>query len=591
MLEFLYIDANVGGSSGGHAALKIDGSVYHFQNEAGYTRLVRDGWNHFRFVYNDIDNRNIHVARLGVDADGAERIGERLRLLFLVQNRHMEFLDALARDAQLLHRMARDEPFELTGVGFFARRAHEAASLHGLRADLARRFGARYLAAEEQRLARELAVFAYAPEPVRDPPPEADRYPRYSETLSERLETLYAHWYALAAIREEWPLRDGLLVSAKETEYPGNSPTLSLAEYLWLKKYRQRLVEAIVAGLPSRRSGSGPALLLAIARFMAVSESLASRKLLVLDALPAAPRAERLTYTEERRRPLEILLRQARTDLARIRREVFALAEPDEAAYNQIERAASQIAEIRAGLSLARPIRFLRRQAVPEGWGTALLPPPPVSPEDLEQWEIAAQARADAHRERIEALYPYDLIRRNCVTELVRAVDSAFESRTRAARAMGGYLEPGESLGFVPQRFFELVRQHYRIAAIATLPSYRNRKLGQFAGNGDVWAIRAAESNTWSSSLYHRREGDTLFLLFTEEVFWPRPLYGAINLAYGLGGTAVGVLAAPFDGGLRLQEGLRGALFSLPELVFGNIRKGSFDGVRSRTEGDSASVD
>ena len=33
----------------------------------------------------------------------------------------------------------------------------------------------------------------------------------------------------------------------------------------------------------------------------------------------------------------------------------------------------------------------------------------------------------------------------------------------------------------------------------------------------------------------------------------------------------------PVDGGEMLWAGLRGALFSLPELVFQNIRKGSFD--------------
>ncbi|MDD1649359.1 MAG: hypothetical protein LUO80_03050, partial [Methylococcaceae bacterium] len=46
-VEFLYIDANVGGSSGGHAAVKLGDTVYHFQNDDGYTRLTRENWKRF----------------------------------------------------------------------------------------------------------------------------------------------------------------------------------------------------------------------------------------------------------------------------------------------------------------------------------------------------------------------------------------------------------------------------------------------------------------------------------------------------------------------------------------------------------------
>jgi hypothetical protein len=38
-------------------------------------------------------------------------------------------------------------------------------------------------------------------------------------------------------------------------------------------------------------------------------------------------------------------------------------------------------------------------------------------------------------------------------------------------------------------------------------------------------------------------------------------------------------VTAPFDDGRRLRAGFHGAFFSLPELVFANVRKGSFDAV------------
>jgi hypothetical protein len=60
-------------------------------------------------------------------------------------------------------------------------------------------------------------------------------------------------------------------------------------------------------------------------------------------------------------------------------------------------------------------------------------------------------------------------------------------------------------------------------------------------------------------------------------VFWRRPLYGAANLAYGLGYATVGVVTAPFDRGARAKAGLSGAFWSVPELAFQNVRKGSFE--------------
>ena len=67
------------------------------------------------------------------------------------------------------------------------------------------------------------------------------------------------------------------------------------------------------------------------------------------------------------------------------------------------------------------------------------------------------------------------------------------------------------------------------------------------------------------------------FLFFTDDQVVPRPLFGAMNLLTGLGASAVGVAMLPVDGGETLWAGLRGALFSLPELVFHNIRKGTFE--------------
>jgi hypothetical protein len=48
-----------------------------------------------------------------------------------------------------------------------------------------------------------------------------------------------------------------------------------------------------------------------------------------------------------------------------------------------------------------------------------------------------------------------------------------------------------------------------------------------------------------------------------------------MNFVTGLGASAAGLFTLPIDGGDLLRAGLKGVIFSLPELVFFNIRKGS----------------
>lgn len=588
LLEFIYIDANVGSSSGGHAALKIEDSVYHFQNEDGYIRLAREAWPRFRFTYNELDNRNLHIAKVRVDDSAAERVRDRLGLLFMVQNRHMDFLEALDRDMALVGSLARGEPFEMAGPGFFERRPYESAPLHHLKSELSRLLGADFIAIEQGRLSAKLAKLAYPSQILPNPSPGEDRYPLYSPSFAEQAEDLYAHWLALEVLREEWPLRDGIL---GDVGIGGTSNTgLSDADRRWLGTYLDQLTDTVAVNLRAGHPGSGFPLLLALARFQAVSASLSAGHFLVLDALPPSHRAERFTKIEEQRTALNLLLNRLQAELPRVRRSILASEEPGELAYSRLESRASEIREIRRGLADSQPIRFIRKSTPPEGWGMVQLPLP-AGHKALANAAKAAAERAEDFRNSIEALYRYDLLNRNCVTELVRAVNSAFPSRLAAAAALGGHVEPAERLSLIPHLFFDLLSERYRVESVELLPSYRNRMLQQLTARGEAWPIRAAESTTWTSSLYEPQPGDTPFLMFTEDMLWPRPLYGAINLAYGLGNAAVGLLAAPLDRGRRLKEGLQGAVFSLPELVFGNIRKGSFDGIRSRAGQDAEADD
>jgi hypothetical protein len=77
------------------------------------------------------------------------------------------------------------------------------------------------------------------------------------------------------------------------------------------------------------------------------------------------------------------------------------------------------------------------------------------------------------------------------------------------------------------------------------------------------------------SSVYHPDASDSAFLFFTDDTVALRPLFGAANLVTAVAASAIGLATWPLDAGTRLRAGLRGAMFSVPELAFVNLRKGT----------------
>ena len=578
-LEFLYIDANTGGSSGGHTAIKLDDTVYHFQNDEGYTRLARENWQRFRFIYNDVDNRNIHSATIALRTEDLQRIRDHLSLRFLTQNRQVDYLAALQRDEAFLAAQESGTPVDIAGVGFFSQRPHEANTQKEIRADIEQANSPGFIHEDLQRLNRQLQNLAYF-SPTNVASLRLDNYPDYAPTYSEQIEDIYAHWFALTAIELGWPLRDGILIDVGPLEPDsGNSlngrPDHSVQpNRAWLTRYREQLAEAIEGMLAKPYPGSGAPLLLSLARHQAISLSLTSGRFLLLDILANPSQKDRQPLEDEERILLRGLIGKLQKNVRTLIAEGFRRPEPDESIYHRLEVAAAESKEAESGLAQGRTPHFIHSEGPPRGLGHALLPKTMTIASIRDARKIAAGS-AEQFLELMQATYQYQLVTHNCVTELARAVNSSFEQDDET-QALGGHLAPGEDQGFIPFRFFELIRQHYRVSGIETLPSRRNRHLAELSAGGSDWGVLARESNTLTSNIYRPRAGDSAFLIFTEHAFWSRPLLGALNLGYAMAASSVGLFTAPADEGALIKEGLFGVLFSMPELGLWNIRKGSF---------------
>ena len=108
------------------------------------------------------------------------------------------------------------------------------------------------------------------------------------------------------------------------------------------------------------------------------------------------------------------------------------------------------------------------------------------------------------------------------------------------------------------------------------LPSFRLMKLNEFETEENDLLVYLRENNTLSSSLYNHNPDDSFFIFFTDNELLLRPVFGAFNTLAGLGQSILGLFTWPFDSGNMLSSGSSGVLMSVPELLFINMRKGSF---------------
>jgi hypothetical protein len=159
----------------------------------------------------------------------------------------------------------------------------------------------------------------------------------------------------------------------------------------------------------------------------------------------------------------------------------------------------------------------------------------------------------DTTNQILQSQNNYHVVFRNCSTELVETHE----------KAIGNPLPSNihRKLALIPaQSSFLFENESSKV-----IPSYRiqNKKPNQW------------ENITLLSSTYRYHPRDGFFIFFTDETILPRPLMGFVNTLAGLGQLGWGVLKLPFDQGQEIKSAGNSLLYSLPELIFFNIRKGN----------------
>jgi hypothetical protein len=586
-VDYLAIRANEGGSAGGHAAIRFGDETFHFEHVEGLLRIEREDSLRFQHVYRTLQNRDIELSRVPVSSETWHLLRDVFRRRALVQERQLAIAGEYERDARLLESLLGEDPgLEVKGAGFFETEPGAAAdpelengALSALRRRIEALHGQSFLARRRAELDGSLAALAPSP-PARATSLSADRYPDFPVSFSRRVEDALAARSALALLAQPRRLAPGALAKGWETL------PLDPAEEARLRELAAELREQMAVLAASAREDFGYPLLLGMARFAAIELSLRTHRLALLDPYPAQSR--RLEIGAQRRAHLRDLLGEAGADLAAARERLRTGSGWREAELSALEAAAGRWLELRAAEAGATSIRVQVGVLLPEARARMAAAGLPRRPAEIALAIEQTRAAAAEHREQLAGLYGYDLVRRNCVSEIFRTLEAGLAQqragedaaelrafvREESRRRLGGYIEPVSSLNFIPFVSSQRVRSRWSVSERVSLPSYRHHRLAEMAASEPGWLVGLRESNVLTARSHSPAEGEGFFLFFTDGAVPARPLLGAINLGAGLLRSAVAVAELPFDEGRALRSGLTGVLYSLPELLFQNIRKG-----------------
>jgi len=536
-VDVVHVTANTGLAAGGHLALRIDEHAYHWEvHEHGFLVLAREEWRTFALRYGTLENRNMRLLRLGLAPKQRTRLEGALLRFWRAEQGDLAHLEALSLERRWHQHLEGADPPRLAGAGFFDDGLPGEPSAAALRERVMRALGPAALTDERTRVEARIAT-----------------------AVGDELRDALLLRQALIALLQARGLAAGALVDpAAEL---GEAGGLSIRERESLTDLAARLERSVVRLVRSPRPDRGRPLMLALARHQAVTRSLEYGRFLFLDAISD----QRVILDPEASALHRDLVAELATRAAegwRRERQALGSTPLDETAYNLLEESATGLSEMTAALDRGQPLR-----ARPLG---RLIPnrPGAVDPmrdsKPLEGRAADAAAREERFRAKVAERYAYDLIRHNCATEIEAVL----------AGATG--LDAGP-IAFIPAGLARGVATSDLTQETVDLPSHRRRRVAELARQEGRLRVALRESNTWTSTVYAGSITDDAFLFFADGTPWTRPLLGAANLVYGLGQAAVGLATAPFDRGRRAWSGLRGAFYSVPEMVGFSIRKGRYD--------------
>lgn len=559
-LDFIYVNSNIGEAAGGHTALRFGDSVFHYQfYPDGKFLLERESWQHFLLVYHELRNRSLFIASLALQNSDYNLLKNHFTHLLMQQQQSLESQKNIQQSLFFVNELrANNKRLSIQGLGFFdrSRIPEKNKKTTALQRAVKQNLGSSFLRTEKKQLHDALYKTALTLH-------HSDDLVKFQKQL-----TLYS---VVNILQQSIPLQESMIIPPLRDEKP-----LTQIEKEALSHHLLHMEASIISLLQSSRSDRGSALLLQVARYEIIRYSIEKGYLLTLD--PFSDSAISVSVSEESSETLEKIRWQFLHE-ARAQKKIF-IKEKDypEIAWSLLESSRGRLYELEQGIHNKQSVRVGFGILVPSRRGELSLAEFNFKQQDLKLISAQLDANYQQISDYTDKNYAYSLIERNCATELIHSLNSAFQNHAEAEKVLGGRLNEKSGLAFIPFLFYKSVRSSYNITNEKIILSRRLQNLQKMYAdeNEDAFTVWLRESNTLSSTLYDVREEDTPFLFFTDDALLLRPVLGIINFSYAALYGGMAIFTLPADGGDGLYQAGRGMFYSLPELAFGNIRKGTY---------------
>jgi len=575
-LIYIYINASEGTASGGHSALKFGKYIFHFQHFPGnIIRLVKQDSADFEYQYRYLDNRSLFQATIKLDKSSYNSLYDYFNQQHLIQQQQNKLLKEielnLALFNKLQHTSYAHDLLRIKGAGLFSEQESPPDAISSqvnqhIKTHIINKLGTQFLDKKQQQLLDEIQSL--------QPKIWPNSTRQFTENDFISIPNSFARQYInnvskrlfIKSFKNNVSLNTQLLFTSTHSSF-----ILQPAEIQSLRNFQNQLITKLCNLLNSNQPNWGSAAFILYARIISIAHSIHTGKLYFLDTyLSSSPS---ISNTELNRYKKSFFQQKEQALAYIIQHKNLLLSTKHsmtELQYSQFVMLVNYFYERERALNSSYLLRSSGEQRLP----SKAIPLPTIIDYQLNLQEIQFAIKRLKHdqqqiKQQIKSLYHYDLIQRNCVTEIYKSLQSTQINYLPELR----YLKENYFINFIPSRAFAKIAEYYPKNSLA---SYRQMQLQEMYHHENNILVYLRESNTISALNYQFNEIDSPFLFFTDDMILPRPLFGMINFITAGAMTLYGGLRFPFDSGKTFQKSIMGMLMSLPELFFFNIRKGSY---------------
>lgn len=574
-LEYLYINASEGTASGGHVALRFDKETFHFQHyDGGIIRLVKSLNLDFDYQYRYLENRSFYLAHIELTDKSYSQLHEYFISQFFQQKQQDKLLREIERNLLFFKQEFNHPLLSIQGAGLFktksgrVQKEHDELSSHSKFLELIyKRYGddflnKRIIELKKKREAIPADLWSKSSLQLKEYPFSHVPYSFASRYLDISNKILFLN-----------VIGQGVELDEKNYFIPeGIDFKLTTAEIERLKYFRNELLNSLTRLLNSNRPDWGKSAFVLYARILSLDLSIQSKRFVLLDSFqPSSVMADKVQvkkYTQL----FQAQNSQALIYLKKKKKQLFTSKSIKEKDYSLFEMVGNYYYERYNGLKNFQVIRTSGEQRLPIksiALPTAMYPK--LDSEKTKQRVENLGAYKQEYKRQIAKLYQYNLFSRNCVTEIFSSIEqSGVDDKNLVA--LSNQMK-SDFATFIPFMAFYSLKENN---SVKKLPSFRQKNLLRMYAEENDAKVFFREFNTLTAKDYKFNEQDSLFLFFTDDKVWNRPLLGVGNLLTSAAYSVYGGVVLPFDSGKTLRKATMGMVMSLPELVFFNIRKGSY---------------